>query len=71
MHHYKQIVEIPQEYLEMKIAEFLDEDKANSDVTTQLTVPEKMQSRANIEAQDELVFVGKEIIKTIFNKVTT
>lgn len=69
MHYYKQITEIPQEYLERKIAEFLDEDKADNDITTQLTVPDTMQSRANIEAQDELVFVGKEIIKTIFKEI--
>jgi nicotinate-nucleotide pyrophosphorylase (carboxylating) len=65
---YKQITEIPQEYLEKKIAEFLYEDKADNDITTKLSVPDTMQSVANIEAQDELVFVGKNIIKCIFKE---
>ena len=68
MLQFQQITEIPKEYLEKKIAEFLEEDKANNDITTKITVPEKMQSKANIETQEDTVFVGKEIIKTIFKE---
>lgn len=66
MLEYPQVRTIPKDYLEHKIAEFLEEDKANTDITTYLTVSDNMQSKANIEAQDDLVFVGKDIILTIF-----
>lgn len=68
MLQYQQITEIPKDYLEQKIAEFLDEDKANNDITTKLTVPDKMTSKANIKTQEDVVFVGSEIIKTIFKE---
>ncbi len=68
---YKQLTELPQEYIEHCIAVFLDEDKADSDYTTEYTVPDNMQSTATVEAEDDLVFVGKNIIKAIFKGCNT
>jgi nicotinate-nucleotide pyrophosphorylase (carboxylating) len=47
---------------------YLNEDRADEDVTTKLTVPEDMVSKANIEAQSPLVFAGGEIINCIFEE---
>lgn len=63
---YEQITNIPQEYIDSKIEEFLAEDDASNDITTQLTIPNTMQATAFVEAQSDVVFCGADVIKAIF-----
>ncbi len=65
---YKQLTEIPQEYIEHKVSVYLEEDRASNDYTTIYTVPDKMISVATIEAEEDLVYVGKNIVDNIFKE---
>ncbi|MGI6370460.1 MAG: carboxylating nicotinate-nucleotide diphosphorylase [Candidatus Kapaibacterium sp.] len=67
---YKQIKELPQDYIDKKIEEYLAEDAANHDYTTIFTVPDAMKSVATIETEGEIVFVGEQIIRTIFKEAS-
>lgn len=57
---------LPKEYIQKKLKEFFDEDIPNLDITTTLTISKDEKSKAVLEAEDELVFAGVEIIKAIF-----
>ncbi len=63
---YKQITELPQDYIDKKIDEYLTEDAANTDYTTIFTVPKNLKSTAIMETESDCVFVGKSIIHSIF-----
>lgn len=58
---YSQLTKLPQEYLERKINEFLEEDAPAGDVTTLGTVGESVQVKAIIEAQADIIFAGEEV----------
>ena len=68
------MIEFPQykflseEYIMVKISEFLKEDMPHGDKTTECTVPENTHIKAEIQAMEELVFAGKKIIPHCFGK---
>lgn len=66
MIEYRQINNLPYDYIKAKVKEFLDEDLAFDDKTTLGTVEDTSFTTAIIESQSELVFAGKDIIKAIF-----
>lgn len=57
---------LPKEYIQNKLKEFFEEDIPNLDITTTLTIIKDEKSKAVLEAEDDLVFAGVEIIKEIF-----
>ena len=65
--NYKQIKKLPTEYVETKIKEFLKEDVQKGDITTDYLYDNET-IEAQIVAAEELVFCGKDIVETIFNK---
>ncbi|MCL2038951.1 MAG: carboxylating nicotinate-nucleotide diphosphorylase [Bacteroidetes bacterium] len=65
---YKQITQIEPYILEKNIDQWLDEDKAEIDMTTRYCVPNKSICNAIIEAENECVFVGEQVINYIFKK---
>ena len=68
MIQYKQITEIPEDYLQRKIDAYLKEDRAEFDMTTRYTVPKNINCNATIEAEGECVFVGEQVVRYIFEK---
>ncbi|MEJ5244301.1 MAG: carboxylating nicotinate-nucleotide diphosphorylase [Bacteroidota bacterium] len=67
MIEYKQITELPENYINEKIEEFLREDFAYEDITTLACVPDNKTIRGYIESQSELVFCGNQIIRKILS----
>jgi|TARA_Y100000994_G_C15584267_1_gene397848 nicotinate-nucleotide pyrophosphorylase (carboxylating) len=60
---------IPDSYIESKILEFLKEDCAHNDLTTQATETQQTQNAtAKIVAEEQCVFVGSTIISKIFKE---
>ena len=68
MIEYPQYKHIPDEYIIAKLSEFWNEDMPKGDLATECTVPKKTPIKAEIQALQELVFVGKEIIPHCFGK---
>tara|TARA_B100000700_G_scaffold322180_1_gene423073 strand:- start:1840 stop:2694 length:855 start_codon:yes stop_codon:yes gene_type:complete len=65
--NYKQIKKLPREYIEKKIKEFLEEDIPKGDITTD-HIYNNETIEAHIVAAQKLIFCGKDIVETIFNK---
>ena len=65
--NYKQVEKLPIEYIKTKIKEFLKEDIPRGDITTDHIYKNEI-IEAHILSGEELVFCGKEIVETIFNK---
>ena len=60
---YTQHTSLPPEYLASKILEFLKEDRANNDLTTQISTLNKLPiKKAYLIAEQELVFAGEPIV---------
>ena len=66
MIEYPQFKHLPVEYIVKKLSEFLEEDISDGDETTQCTIPENTNIKAEIQTVDELVFAGKIIIPHCF-----
>ena len=64
---YVQHTQLPLDYLNLKITEFLKEDQANNDLTTQIsTLNNQSVQKAQLIAEQNLVFSGKQIINYMF-----
>jgi nicotinate-nucleotide pyrophosphorylase (carboxylating) len=63
---YKQIEEIPKEYIEQKINEFLAEDAPDGDATTESTIDKATSAVAQIKAKDNLVLAGRNVVEAMF-----
>ena len=64
---YAQHTKLSSKYLDLKIKEFLKEDQANNDLTTQIsTLNNQNTQKAQLIAQQNLVFSGKQIINYMF-----
>ena len=64
---YIQHTTLPAEYLTLKISEFLKEDYANHDLTTQFSALNSLPiKKAHLIAEQELVFAGEPIINHMF-----
>lgn len=67
MIRHKQITKLKPELVEKKLQEFFNEDNIFQDITTRATQQEKKRVDAHFIAKEEMLFVGKEIIKQGFN----
>ena len=65
---YHQYKKIDKNYIKNKISEFLIEDMPSGDLTTENIIQSINNSTAQIQAVDELVFIGSTIIPHFFNK---
>ncbi len=65
---YNQILDLPTDYIEKKLNEYLEEDGAFLDYTTLFTVPKNTIYKAKLEAEESLIFAGKSIIEVIFKE---
>jgi len=63
---YKQYTKLNAEYVKSKIAEYLEEDCANLDVTTLSSIKADSLIGARITAEEDMVFAGREIIENAF-----
>ena len=66
MIEYPQYLHLPKEYIKVKIAEFLAEDLPNGDITTNSIISDSVYVTAEIQAVEELIFAGAEIIPYCF-----
>jgi nicotinate-nucleotide pyrophosphorylase (carboxylating) len=65
---YPRITELPEDYVKAKIAEFLAEDAPKGDFTTLGTIGGGAEAEAVIQAEEDLVFAGAEIIGYFFDE---
>lgn len=63
---YEQHVKLSRDYIKKRINEFLLEDIPEYDITTLGTVNSSIKTKAIIQAQQDLIFAGEEIIHTFF-----
>ena len=66
--NYNQLKKLPIEYIKTKIEEFIKEDIPNGDITTDKIYKNNKIINAQIEAGENLIFCGKDIVKNSFNK---
>lgn len=66
--NYNQIKKLPNEYIKQKINQFLNEDIPSTDITTENIYNENKTIYAQIEAGEDLVFCGKDIVLNCFSK---
>ncbi len=66
--NYEQIDNIPKEYIKSKIKEFLKEDIPKRDITTDNIYNGKEIVEAQIQAGEQLIFCGKNIVMNTFDK---
>ena len=67
---YNQIKEIPIEYLNSKINEYLEEDSPRGDITTEGTISADSTVVAQLIAKDNLVLSGRNVLEAIFDENT-
>ncbi|MCX6145874.1 MAG: carboxylating nicotinate-nucleotide diphosphorylase [Candidatus Kapabacteria bacterium] len=67
MIEYSQISALPESYLKEKIKEYLLEDMPNGDITTNPLISGSKNIVAYIQAQEDIIVAGLEIIKFFFN----
>jgi nicotinate-nucleotide pyrophosphorylase (carboxylating) len=65
---YPQIVPDPA-WIEEQITRFLDEDRTGEDITTEAVVPEGIQATARLEAGQDLIFAGAQIVLLFFENL--
>ena len=65
---YTQHKQLSNEYIVVKIADFLAEDMPDGDKTTEGTIPEGVTISAEIQSREELVFAGEKIIPHCFGE---
>ena len=65
---YTQHKQLSNEYIVVKIADFLAEDMPDGDKTTENTIPEGGTISAEIQSGEELVFAGEKIIPHCFGE---
>lgn len=63
---YEQHKKLSREYIAKRIKEFLQEDIPEYDITTLGTVDKSIQTKAYIQAQQDMIFAGEEIIHAFF-----
>ena len=66
MIRHKQITKLKPEHVEKKLQEFFNEDNVFEDITTSTTQQNSKTVEAQFIAKEEMIFVGKEIIKQGF-----
>ena len=66
---YKQFNSVPTDYLKEKIDLFINEDKAEQDLSTFYINQSPKIIKAHIIAEEEMVFCGQNIIEMVFKKI--
>ena len=66
--NYQQIDNVPIEYIKNKIKEFLKEDIPGRDLTTDNIYNGQEIVEAKIQAGEQLIFCGKNIVMNTFDK---
>lgn len=66
MIEYPKYTKLPEEYIRRKINEFLAEDCPNGDITAEPIFTHNSSATAEILAEQELVFAGRDIVKIMF-----
>ncbi len=64
---YPQLKSLPEEYIKNKVNEFLLEDAPNGDFTANAIFPVPRKSKGVIEAEDNIVFAGRQVIPYFFS----
>ncbi len=64
---YTQYKHLSEDYIKRKISEFLQEDIPTTDITADLTINDNEIAEAIIQAEQDIIFVGKDIIKAFFD----
>lgn len=67
MLNYPRITSLPTEYIQEKIAEILKEDIPQDDWTSIATISPESKTKAFVESLNNIIFVGKDIIKNFFS----
>lgn len=67
MLEYIQITSLPDNYIKSKIADYLSEDMPNGDMTTSNLQGGKKSIKAYIQAQEDIIVAGLDIIRFFFN----
>ena len=67
MLNYPRITSLPSEYIKDKIDEILKEDIPQDDFTSIATISPESKNKAYIEALQNMIFVGKDIIHNFFS----
>jgi nicotinate-nucleotide pyrophosphorylase (carboxylating) len=65
---FKQITELAEDYIQRKVDSYLMEDRAEYDMTTRYAIPKNISALAVVEAEEECVFVGEQVLLYIFEK---
>ncbi len=68
MLNYEQITTLPKLYIKNKVYEFMNEDIPEEDYTSLGTIPLEKYSTAYIEAQEDIIFAGYDIIAAFFDE---
>jgi nicotinate-nucleotide pyrophosphorylase (carboxylating) len=68
MLNYQQITTLPKLYVKQKVLEFMSEDIPDEDYTSLGTIPPDTHATAYIEAQEDLIFAGLDIIFAFFDE---
>ncbi len=64
---YKQIFDLPDDYIKSKIAEYIAEDIPNNDITSELTIDKNEATVALLITQQDTVLIGEKIIPYFFD----
>ena len=67
-HWHQTIQKLNSVYVKQKICDFLNEDKADQDHTTRLTISEHHNSTYTMEAEDNIIFVGTQVLTEAFGE---
>jgi nicotinate-nucleotide pyrophosphorylase (carboxylating) len=68
MLNYEKITTLPKDYLKHKVYEFMNEDLPEEDYTSLGTIPLEKHATAYIEAQQDLIFAGLDVIFAFFDE---
>ena len=64
---YAQLKSLPEDYIKSKVEEFLLEDAPLGDFTANAIFPEIRKGKAIIEAEEDMVFAGRQVIPYFFD----
>ena len=64
---YTQYKHLSEDYIKRKISEFLQEDIPTTDITADLTINDNDIAEAIIQTEQDIIFVGKDIIAAFFD----
>jgi nicotinate-nucleotide pyrophosphorylase (carboxylating) len=66
--HYPQIA-LDSNWIDEQVARFIKEDRAGEDITTAAIIPQDILAMARLEAEQDLIFAGSELIPPFFDSL--